>query len=76
MGNISCKVYGELRCVPLSLGTKQAPGTVVLADFKVVEGDTYAVLLGLDLLDPIRAKICVHERQLQYKGAPVKAGTR
>ena len=47
----------------------------MLADFKVVEGNTYAVLLGLDLLDPIRAKICIHKRQLQYKGAPIGAGT-
>ena len=62
--------------MPLSLGTDQAPVTVVLADFKVVEGNTYAVLLGLDLLDPIRAKICVHEKQLQYRGAPVPAGVR
>ena len=34
----------------------------MLNNFRVVEGDTYAVIFGLDLLDPIHAKVLVHER--------------
>ena len=71
VGNMKCRVFGQLMDVPVSLGPLQEPGTVVLANFKIVEGDTYAVLFGLDLLDPICAKICVHEKMLEYRGAPL-----
>lgn len=68
VGDIGCRVYGELRNVPISLGSFQQTGTAVNANFKVVEGTSYSILFGLDLLVPLNAKIYLKERVLEVAG--------
>ena len=38
------------------------------ANFKVVEGTSYSILFGLDLLVPLNAKIYLKERVLEVAG--------
>ena len=68
VGDIGCKVYGELKNVPISLGPRQVAGTAVAANFKIVEGMSYSILFGLDLLVPLNAKLYLKERVLEISG--------
>ena len=41
VGGIACRVFGELRNVPISLGDDQAHGSMVQCRFRVTEGQGY-----------------------------------
>ena len=41
VGSVRCQVLGELRKVPVSLGGDQAAGSIVLCNFRVIEGSDY-----------------------------------
>ena len=55
MGSIKCAVFGELRNVPINLGTQQEKGNTALVNFRVTEGAGYQVIFGLDYLVGIKA---------------------
>ena len=69
VGDIGCKVYGELRNVPLCLGTKTEAGTALKANFRVIEGFSYSILFGLDLLVPINGKVHLKNCILEFNSA-------
>lgn len=48
-------MLGELHRVPISLGVKQHDGSLYFANFKVIDGQGYNILLGLDFLEAVDA---------------------
>ena len=57
VGDISCKVLGEVRDLAISLGETQEPGSIYFATFRVTQGESYTIILGLDILHPMHAEI-------------------
>ena len=62
VGDVVCKVFGELHRVPICLSTEQDSSGLYYANFKVTAGQGYSIILGLDLLMKIDADIKLKKR--------------
>lgn len=70
VGNKVTKVICKLVNVPLSLGTKPEPGSLVKATFYVIACPGYHFILGLTLLGAVRGMVNCGERTLVYTLGP------
>ena len=59
IGGVKCRVKGDLKRIPICLGTAQKDSTLFYTDLKVIDGKGYFLLFGLDLLDTIDAKLAI-----------------
>ena len=77
VGSVRCQVLGELRRVPISLGTDQAPGSIVLCNFRVTEGTDYQIIIGMATLKPLQAVINTSKEEVEVmRGTADGARTR
>lgn len=74
VGDKITRVICKLVDVPLSLGKKQASGSLVTATFYVIECPQYHFILGLTLLGAVNGIVDCGKRQLLYTAGPKGGG--
>ena len=57
VGDITCKVLGKVRDLGISIGESQEAGSIYFVTFRVTQGDSYTIILGLDVLHPMKTEI-------------------